>query len=157
SDAIRNAITSNETLLMSGGWIGVPHGHAVYYELIPGVQGKSTLRLYNLGRGIEPYAERGVDTKWKANPVVEWKGVPNENLTNALFPAILHELEHQLVVDTYYNTDYGGQDIYASLKEVLKPESEVLIFEPLTVQRGGFCSWKSLLAYLRTKMDEKSY
>ena len=157
---IINAFTTLKPTVMTGGWIGAPTGHAIYYEIIPRVDGKADLRVYNLGGGIESFSQIAVGRKAKANPVVEWQGVSYENFVNPAVSSVLSELSNLITFDNFSNTDYRGEDIYTSLKELLMPESEVLIYDswkPMTVQRGGWCSWKSLLAYVRTKMNEKEY
>lgn len=160
TQAISSAITSNQPLLMDGGWIGFPEGHCIFYELIPQPNGKSTLRLYNLGAGIESFSSIIVGSKKKANPIVEWRDIANEKLLNTTFSQVLHELSHQIRTPNGANTNYSAKDIYFSLKEMLMPTSEAFISDTagaMTKQRGGFCSWKSLIIYLKIKMDDKNY
>lgn len=157
---IIEALQFKQPLLLPGGWIGAPHGHSLYYEILPRDDGKVNVRLYNLGGGVESFSRVVVGKKAKANPVVEWQGITHDNLLNPAFSTVLSELSHLLNVDNYYNTDFSGKDIYHSLKEMLEPEAEAFLYEswqPMTLQRGGWCSWKSLMIYLRTQMSENNY
>ena len=65
SKMIKNSLYKKQPLLMSGGWEGNPHGHAIYYELLPGDNLKASLRLYNLGEGTDLFgsAIEGVKKK----------------------------------------------------------------------------------------------
>lgn len=159
---ISSSLNSKKPLLMTGGWTGIPHGHTIIYELVPGPNEKATLRLYNLGAGILGTIAQGA--KEKTPPMVEWQGIPYANLINPRFVDILYELERNVVIPySSESTSYGSEDIYSSLKETLQPETEKIIFNKeaeailMTPQRAGTCSWKSLMAFLRTKMPEKSY
>jgi hypothetical protein len=50
--AIEDALKAKEPLLLAGGWIGVPFGHAMYYDIIPDEKGTVTFRVYNSGAGL---------------------------------------------------------------------------------------------------------
>ena len=161
---IEGSLRTKEPMLMTGGWIGNPAGHAIYYELVPGSDDKATLRLYNLGAGIEDIATNTEGIQIKSAPMVEWQGIPYDNLRNITLATVLHELATKINIPyTSKPSSYGGRDIYGALKELLNPESEVVVFSKdgqsllMTPQRAGMCSWKSLLAFLRTKMDEDNF
>ncbi len=160
---IGQALDTRTPLLLLGGWVGVPFGHAIYYEILPTSDKSATFRIYNTGAGINQYhASKPEGQKLKYQAYVEWQGVSREKLLSPYFLEALFELQ----THARYNlkpTEYGTSDIYESLKLLLQPHT---IREPSTAidtshfrsaQRSGICSWKSLMAFVRTKMDTRDY
>lgn len=164
SNQIGYCLDKNKPLLMTGGWTGSPDGHAIYYELVPEPDNKATFRLYNIGAGTKENVQITEGLKEKAAPMVEWQGIHREILRNIAFSKVLHEHKtDKNIPGTMESTSYEGKDIYGALRELLNPEREEIIFSregesiSMTPQRAGMCTWKSLTAFLRTKMDTDQY
>lgn len=164
-EKISKAFENNKPLLIMGGWIGKPSGHAIYYEIIPESDKKATFRLYNTGAGIGSH-QRGIKGhKIKYQVYDEWKGIDRKNLESPLFLEALYELNsYDTVPENYAKTDYQATDIYQGLRSLLQPKVEAAgpqfdVDEALlmTPQRSGVCSWRSLMAFMRTKMGLNDY
>ena len=159
---LQDTFVSQKPLLLPGGWVGKPTGHAMYYEVIPTGNGKASFRLYNLGDGAEiDHAEAIINGKKKTCPFAEWRGIDESNLLNDSFIQALYQ------TGTYAElnkkpTMYSALDIYQGLQELLKPETimqdhEAAPAQMMTEQRAGTCSWRSLMAFLSTRMDKADY
>lgn len=165
-EKIVNAFESKKTLLIMGGWSGNPSGHAIYYEILPDGDGKSAaLRLYNTGAGAESHRNAMDGNKIKYQSFCEWKGIERKKLESSLFLEALYELEnYNRIPDSITSTSYNAPDIYNALKKNLQPEEEIegptaaidghLLMTP---QRSGSCAWRSLMAFMRTKMTLADY
>lgn len=164
-EKIEKAFQTKHPLLIIGGWTGNPSGHAIYYEIIPDSNKKATFRLYNTGAGIEehPSALKGHKLKYQA--YVDWKGIDRRQFESPYFLQALYELKsYKTLPDMASSTAYNEDDVYKSLKELLQPAivesgSTVSIDDPslMTPQRSGVCSWKSLMAFMRTKIPLNDY
>lgn len=149
---------SENPILLPGGWAGCPSGHAMYYEVIPQQNGKCTFRLFNLGAGsigaIDPS-----DYKTKAAPYIDFEGVSLEKLTDKNVLQAIYELNtYAFFPNSKTKTEFNVEDIYGGLKNLLKPESMSQPKDPLkTTQRSGVCSWRSLMAFLSSRMPKAEY
>ncbi len=161
--ALETALAEGRNVLISGGWIGLPAGHAMMYEVIPTGTETINFRIYNLGAGSSEhagYSERG---KTKSAPCVEWKGIQKSAL---LQPTVL-EILIEMKTKVYYpgitpkaETDYDAPDIYSGFRQLLNPTSMGLVYcSPLymTRQHSGTCSWRSFEAFLSTRIPEVEY
>ena len=158
---IKEAFETKKPLLLPGGWAGNPSGHAMYYEVIPETNGTGTFRLYNLGAGSNNHDPIEVDNKTKATPFEDWKGISLEKLLDENFLTAIHELmtHTHLPGDTSNKTEYRSEDIYNALKEILSPAATTQTEKPvlskkMTTQQAGICSWKSLMAFLHTRLSK---
>lgn len=152
-EALKAAISNGQPFVILGGWIGSPVGHAIFYEIIPEKDSTITFRLYNLGAG----AEKSNETH--AHPVVEWRGISKDKFQNTdIFKEHL-TLAH--FGKDRITSDYNENDIYKGLKSYLDPK-EILFVDskegrPLKMQRAGYCTYRSLLAFLSTRMDDSGF
>lgn len=157
-----DALQSKKPFLIEGGWIGEKAGHAIYYEIAPTADGKFNFRLFNTGEGIQSHASIIKNHKIKYQAFQEWKGIEGDRITSKFFIEALFELKTLQVIErTVVKTAFGEKDVYEGLKELLKPDE--IVIEPahahlfMTPQRSGVCSWKSLLAFMRTHMTLNDY
>lgn len=163
---IQAAFETQKPLLMMGGWTGKPTGHAIYYEIIPDASGKTaSLRLYNTGAGTDYHESAQAGHKIKYKAYTEWAGIDKEKLESSHFLRALYEIKSiQDIPNRPMPTGYGAADVYEALRIILKPKevkagSELNLHpeEFTTPQRAGVCSWKSLMAFLRTKVNVNDY
>nr|MBA3603390.1 hypothetical protein [Parachlamydiaceae bacterium] len=163
-EKIANAFDSNQPLLLPGGWSGAPSGHAMYYEIIPESKEKATFRLFNLGAGSNLHFGGIVGNKTKRLPHIDFTGVSKAILLNSNVIKALKELqENAFFPGTKDKTEYNEGDIYQGLKALLSPEgietyeSKASIESLKTTQYSGICAWRSLMAFLSTKMSKADY
>ena len=115
---IQEAFTNQKPMLLPGGWIGNPFGHAMYYEIIPTDDGKASFRLYNLGDGINEHHGQAISQgKEKAAPYAEWRGIDQNLFLNDTFFQALFEMRKMGFVEGEL-TKYGAADIYLGLPGV---------------------------------------
>lgn len=156
SEAIQKI--SKHPILLPGGWIGTPSGHAMYYEIIPQENGKAIFRLFNLGAGAMGATDPS-DYKTKAAPYIDFEGVSLKTLADKHTLQAIYELNTQAFFpNSKTKTQFNQEDIYQSLKSLLKPDS---ISQPKgtlkTMQRAGVCTWRSLMAFLSSRMPKEEY
>lgn len=163
-DKISKAMEQQKPLLIIGGWSGNPGGHAIYYEIIPTSDNKANFRLFNTGAGSDYHPSEYVVTEHKAQSYVEWKGIERDKLESPLFLEALHEFEtFQTLPGKETKTTFNKLDIYSGLRHLLQPEGEtngpesLLTDQLMSSQKSGICAWKSLMAFLRTKMELNDY
>jgi len=160
---ISDAFQQKKTLLIVGGWTAKPAGHAIYYELIPESKESATIRLYNAGSGADEHYNVTSGNKVKHQTYCEWKGIDRKKLESLSFLEALYELKHCATYYPNHNTEYDQDDIYKGLKDYLNPIEEIPSnvkidqMEMMSRQRAGVCSWKSLMALVRTKMGKSDY
>jgi len=166
---ITEAFAQEQRLLLPGGWAGSPQGHAIFYELIPNKESAmahqtATLRIYNLGAGANEHKKLGTGHKTRVLPYCDLKGVPRENFLKDVFIKILAELSgRRFFYDQTTKTDYGPNDIYEGFRGLLAPRevssgAEYIEEEAYkSLQRAGICSWRSLLAFISTRMPKDDY
>ncbi|PJD95658.1 MAG: hypothetical protein CK425_08120 [Parachlamydia sp.] len=161
---ITEAFEQNKHLLIPGGWVGIPSGHALCYEIIPESTEKATLRIFNLGAGASEHFNAIVGNKLKVLPYLEFKGISKETLLDQNTLLSLNELtSHALFPNTEERTNYNEVDIYEGLKALLKPEviskgENCPSADSLkTLQRAGICSLRSPMAFLATCMPKADY
>lgn len=160
---ITEAFIQQKPLLIPGGWVGTP-GHALYYEIIP-TGDKANIRLYGLGAGSsENQFGATVGNKEKYLPFVELVGVSKTRLLDPSTIQAMNELNHSLTINpSDIKTDYSEKDIYKGLINLLSPEQvsknekEVKIENLHGLQQAGVCSYRSLLAFLSTKLSKEDY
>lgn len=164
---ITEAFTTMKPLLLMGGWIGTPSGHAIYYEIIPNryESNKACFRLYNSGAGISEHIHVRDGNKIKYQSYCEWKGIARDRLESSEFLEALYELNsYDTLPLSNTKSSYGERDIYEAVKSLLAPSSAGKAESPskdshllMSPQRSGVCSWRSLMAVVRTKMALNDY
>jgi|GEM_PF-5628623 len=155
-EQIQKRLTQKKPFLLPGGWVGAP-GHAMYYELFPQKEGKVSLRIFNLGGGSENHPKAVVDGKEKTS-YTEWSDIPTDKVLSHEFLQALYELRHSPQHDQK-RSDYSPVDIYKSLHGLLgQPKQTVVVPEYLmSGQRSGTCTWRSLCAFLASRMTRANY
>ncbi len=162
-EKIQQAFALQKPLLVVGGWTANPSGHAIYYEIIPTSDQKANFRLYNTGAGVEWHASQKVGAKTKFATYTEWQGIERKRLESPNFLEALHEQQTcETCPNSQDKTQFSAKDIYQGLKALLRPEREKQgpAASPdhlMSPQRSGICAWKSLMAFLRTKMPLGDY
>lgn len=163
---IKNCIKNKKRVLIPGGWVEKNGGHAMYYEIIPSSTSNEhctfEFRIHNLGPGIEYHSRQAKGYKNNYQPYASFKGISQENISNPNVLHILYEFQHHI---SYINsegketkTDFQPRDIYISLTNLLQPsvmpnqEEFSLLFKGQ--QGAGICAYKSILAFLHTRLIE---
>jgi hypothetical protein len=159
---IQESKESQQACLIPGGWVGAPAGHAIYFELIPESDKKATLRIFNTGAGISEHPQYQVGVKEKVG-YTDWKGISFDKLLDPDFAQIIKEMQTEVVI-LGKHTEYGFQDIYFGLKEFLNVKNEQIsnekeVLDPplMQAQRAGTCSYRSLLAFVKSKMSLQEF
>ncbi len=159
-EKLSKAFETEKPILLPGGWIGKPSGHSMYYEVIPQKGGKrANLRIYNLGAGSNYHQTAVVKGKLKIAPYTEWTGIDKEKFLSDPFLKGMYETR-KLSEDQGVSTEYNASDIYQALREFLNPKSileEKDELKLMTGQRAGTCSYRSLLAFLATRMKREDF
>ncbi|MBA2367894.1 MAG: DUF3638 domain-containing protein [Candidatus Protochlamydia sp.] len=157
-EKLKEAFKAEKSLLLPGGWIGKPSGHAMYYEVIPQKNGKANFRIYNLGSGTGEHQTTIINGKMKTAPYTEWKGIDQEKFLSAPFLLALYETK-KLSEYKGESTDYNASDIYQGFRAFLNPEDEVeeAIELRMSGQKAGTCTCRSFLAFLATRMESQDY
>jgi len=162
---IEQAFKTNKSILIPGGWVGVPSGHAIYYELIPTSSTKASLRIFNTGAGIQEHDHFQVGAKEKVS-YAEWRDIDRDKLLDPHFAQALEEMITctEIPGSNSAKTEYNFLDIYHGLKTFLGVKNENRINEAMVLnaplmqpQRSGTCAFRSLLAFIKTKMSQKEY
>lgn len=163
--AIQEAFETKKPILIPGGWEGKPSGHAIYYELIPEDGRKATLRIFNTGEGIQEHDRFQVGVKDKVR-YAEWQGIRSEKLLDPHFSLAIEELNTQVFLKDSESerTEYSFRDIYYGLRDFLEVKVENRINEESALnaslmqpQRAGTCSFRSLLAFIKTRMEANEF
>ncbi|MEI8365202.1 MAG: DUF3638 domain-containing protein [Parachlamydiaceae bacterium] len=165
--AIEQCIQQGSSTLLPGGWKGYNSGHAMLYELsFDKETNEGTLRVFNTGSGSQNHENKNVGYKIKVSPI-EWTPIDPEKLTSPAFLKALEDLKSG-------GSSPISEDIYHGLKTVLGsfpkfPETweesqeatpSIKLTESIDYvqqQRAGTCSFYSILAFLRTKMNLNEY
>lgn len=169
--AFSHAFATQKPVLLKGGWRNESGGHAIYYEIIPDKGGEAaTFRLYNLGAGADFHAHGTLDLKEKGLPYLEFKGVKKTTLLSPLTLQALDELNGYLAkfmtrvkktIGSIQTREYNESDIYEGLGHLLEATETASSTEgdirPMTLQRTGICAWRSLMAFIATKMSKEEY
>ncbi|MCX6990097.1 MAG: hypothetical protein NTX49_03390 [Chlamydiae bacterium] len=165
SDALLSPLLdSNKPFLIPGGWVGIPGGHAVYFELFPQPDDTVNFRIFNTGAGIEDHEKAQVGVKTKV-AFLEWKGISKNKLRDPHFAQIIREMRKTIEYPNLKDpanpkrTEYSAKEIYESLKAFLEPTStesglDAALMEP---QRAGTCACRSLFAFLKSKLPLEEY
>jgi hypothetical protein len=159
-EAINQCFEKQKNCLLPGGWTGSTSGHAMYYEIIPKDDKTADVRLYNLGAGCEYHGKKLFETKNKTMPYFELGQVEKNKLLDANFLRIYNELlTAKKIPGDATPTNYDANYIYDGLVRLLDPKEINVKDSSLykTPQKSGTCSWRSLMAYMSTKLDETEY
>lgn len=163
---IDKSFHEKKPMMLIGGWTGNPSGHAIYYEIIPESNTTASFRLYNTGAGIQGNHHHLDDgNKIKYQTYCEWKGIAKGRLESREFLEAIKEMKENLYLPQQTKqTEYNESDIYIGLRNILKPDAEKtaqgFTTDPawmMSPQRSGVCAWKSLMAFVRTKIDLNDY
>ncbi|MEI8366725.1 MAG: hypothetical protein WCF65_09950, partial [Parachlamydiaceae bacterium] len=156
---IETCIQTGGKLLIPGGWEGRP-GHAMLYELsFDNKNQEGSLRIFNTGGGIEEHQQKKFGYKVKVCSKLEEHYTP-EFLKSQDFRVFLRQLDTQDSV-----LPYGPRDAYHVRGQILggeylhnesSPDPEEFT-DYVQVQRAGTCTFYSILAFLRSKLDPKTY
>ena len=151
------AFDNKTSVVIPGGWMGKPSGHAINYELIPEADEKCTMRFYNLGAGASHFAIEATGSKLRGPAFSEWRGISRENILNPEFFTAIGEMQGLVPGST--EQEYNEKDIFASLKGIVKPaEERPGVDAPImALQQSGVCAWRSLMAVMRSHMNERDY
>lgn len=166
-EQLQKALKEGSRILIPGGWIGKP-GHAMYYEVIAETPQTATFRIFNTGAGVGYHNPAIVGNKEKYQPYIEWKGVSADKLMNDNFWKAIQEFNTIMsykVDSKEYPTNFNAEDIYKGLKELLEPKEESSVPPTdgstdkffMSSQRSGVCAERSLLAFLRTRVEYNEY
>lgn len=157
---LEEAMSSKKRVLLPAGWVGIPGGHRMYIECIPLDKLTADVRFFNEGRGLEYLNGKQVGVKEKYSPGCELKDVSKGNLLSPAFVEALDELLHRHIDLSGKRTEYGPNDIYGGVIDVLKPKKIIPWIgdkEEMGMQLAGTCTWKSMMAFLKTYMNHKDY
>lgn len=154
-DAIKNLPEGN-SLLIPIGWTRKSSAHAMRLDIQRTSAGYD-LTLINTGSGISRYhATKISPTKTYSSPFVHFKNVPIKLLLpsggSAWIDSLLSLKDHPQPDDFQPSAIYEGP-FYKFWKHYVPEDSPYFI----TPQRSGTCAWKSLLAYMRSKMPKADY
>jgi len=168
-DSVEKKLANKESILLPGGWVGKPIGHAVFYHVLPDPTSSDYVffRVFNRGAGSDKLTADIVDNKLKTPPYCEWRVKKSRLLHPDTFTALI-ELR---TLDSYkYNktssvpipTNFNENDVYEALKNILgealdSDESANRMTKRVTSQRSGTCAWKSLCAFLSTYFEDPIY
>jgi hypothetical protein len=162
-DAIEKAFATSVSVIIPGGWIGSKDkpGHAMYYEVIPTSATEATFRLYNLGAGSNEHFRALIGNKYKTHPFIDWQQIARTDLLNEANLRALIEIKTCSTAKDNASTSYSESDVYMGLKSLFNPKSvygmqDMAVVPALlmTQQQAGICTWRSLMACLRTHMPQ---
>lgn len=164
-EKITKAFKKGTPLLLSGGWNGEPSGHAIYYEIIPTSQTHATFRLFNTAAGVQYHDSVVEGTKTKYRCYVDWENVSLEQLCQETTHQVLSELENLVEIPgTKAKTEFNERDIYQGLHQLFGGPAlgvnKGTTVDPqvrMLTQQSGVCAWRSLLAFMRTKIPLNDY
>jgi hypothetical protein len=162
--SIDKAFLTNRPCLIPGGWVGLPAGHSIYFEVIPEEGGKASFRIFNTGSGSSehPQFQRGIKNKVA---YIEWKGISQEKLLDPHFATIIEEMQTRVTLTgTIDNrTEYNYFDVYHGLRNFLNVNETDSLNEnasktqSMQKQRGKTCGYRSLMAFIKTKMSTNDF
>jgi len=159
--ALAAALSEGRPALIAGGWTGAPHGHAMMYEVVPVDDQTVHFRIFNLGAGALYHQIHIVDGKAKAAPGVEWRSIRKDDLLSpAVLKAMIEMKIERHVPEEKVDTAFNEKDIYQGLFDQLSPTSCGVIHGNVpfkTLQHSGICTWRSIEAFLSTRLDEAQY
>lgn len=139
----------NGSLIIPGGWSG-PQAHSLYYEVIAESNATATLRIYDSRAGSHNSAAHG--NRFKYQPYTEWKGISKENLMGNSFLNAVAEMQLNGI-----EANYGRNDIYKALKNILQPQSTdegqhpTILMSKETARVGAM---RGLFGMLRTCLEK---
>ena len=85
----------------------------------------------------------------------------SRRLESGYFFEALFELSTRSELKSYGSTNYGEEDVYKGLKDLLNPSATSAAgTDPrlmMPAQRSGVCAWRSLMALMRSKMPLADY
>ncbi|MCB1148783.1 MAG: hypothetical protein KDK48_01335, partial [Chlamydiia bacterium] len=154
---VNDAFNEGRSVIIPGGWLGAPAGHAVNYELILEKEGTCTFRFYNLGAGVNHFEHEIDGTKEKAPAYTEWRGIAKEKMTDPLVFQALGEMIG--FVPEALGQKYNEADLFGRLKVLLEPKEECAGKKApkMSKQQSGICSWRSLMAIMRSHLSQEQY
>lgn len=155
--AIQDFLEENKEVLLIGGWVGKPFGHALYYKIALQNNGKYSFQVFNRREGVEYH---GQSTKQQFKDLYPGAmQLTDIDLHRILDPYFLRALvEQRLFAENPFlpgeakATSYDKRDIYESLFSLLGGKQQEVIdvtLEKLNTRQGnGVCAWKSLTPHL---------
>ncbi len=166
------AIAKGESLLIPGGWKGLPMGESLYYQITPQGQGKVSFRVYTLSAGSDQNGMAIDDIKSKARPYCEWRGIDTDKISNPVFWKIIQEMVKsgdvslKNMIGAMLSPDgagFGGESYgpghLQGLRQYLAPKeadgeakADSIFMNP---QQSGV--HKSLFGFLRANMSQEEY
>lgn len=151
-----------ERFLMSGGWSNIGAGHAMFYIVEKGKNGKYAFTVLNTGEGIQNHQAQEIELKTKYKPILRLHDIDESSMANQNFFMALFELNITLnPKDGKTSWDHSANDIYDRIIPALQGKRD-LEFEDrvdfVTDQRSGTCSWMSIMKFLHSEATEtKAY
>lgn len=153
---IKETLDREGSILISGGWNGVPAGHAMYYKVNKQENGKYTFYVFNRGAGLG------------------YQGSPTETSQKLLYPACMEiiDIEEKDLLNPRFlqgmidlrtrPKDINGSqvDVYEGLLPLLGGKVNKLDLEledMMGAQHSGTCAWKSFCAFVRSILTYDQY
>lgn len=151
---IREKLHSDGCVLIPGGWGATPFGHSMYYEVKVQKNGLYSFSVFNRGAGLQHHgAPLEAPNKLLYPAYLKLVDIREEDLFNPRFIRGFIELQ---------DTRANGEDfeIYEGLLSLLKGKVGKLDLEledHMDSQKSGTCAWKSLSAFLRSRLTYREY
>ncbi len=153
---LEEAKKQQSSLILYAGWIDRTAGHTMYFEIIPENFKKCTMRIYNLGEGIQHHKQLG----GQVASFIEWKSIEFAHLNDPSIIQIIWELRTPFSISNGQRPNFNATDIYESLRLLLNPQEESIIQDHhafKSSQAIGICEWKSLSAFLAHSLPKEEY
>ncbi len=170
AEQLQKRVTSGESCVLSGGWIGKPAsrteqaepGHSIIYEIIRQPDGKFTMRVFNTGAGVEYHLSAIIGTRLKNLPFLEQRDIDISALSRPEIWRAYYEHMYKTVADA---EGYDEADIYErflkSIHSNFGQDMRSHRWEPsayVTPQTAGTCTADSLVAFFRHRLgSEKKF
>ncbi|MCI5052682.1 MAG: DUF3638 domain-containing protein [Simkaniaceae bacterium] len=148
------ALGEGKRLVISGGHLKKPVGHAMVYEVIKKGANSYDFFVYNTSGGLKYQTTTVSGIKSKMNPVLGFENLTLEDLSTDFIETLLLP-QTKLVGDTFV-MDSLFRAIYAHLGHKVKPDT-LDLSEYITTQRSGTCALKAPLALLRRVLGRHKY
>lgn len=154
--ALNKALDKNEAegVFLTGGW----GGHAIMYEVLRQENGKYTFRVYNEGEGVQMHDQLQDKYKSKFAGCIEINDIPEKLMFRRSFLASIQALcrvPHEGIKGV--NPDAILVDHILPMLDGMRRAMNPDIVRILSEQRGGTCTYRSLLAALAQQMSQQDY
>ncbi len=159
----------HESMLLPGGWAGIPHGHALVYEFRKDKAGNLIFLIYNSGSGLDYHQKIPSKDKKRYLPVKAYRipanAVNKEDLTDFLTELVKPQVEPRLsdkefIKNRKYDKDRLYQNVFSKIAylngEEIDPRELGNIFQEVMTmgQLSGTCAEKCLHELIKTTMPD---